>query len=218
MRRTRRVGETQHILSLRLGIEICEGDRRAAFFHGQLLQHIDAEAAHPLNLFIHLFFAGSLENEGENAVAVAGEKAGKRVDLSLVRLDEIDGKVAEMAGHLAGTNGDRLPVILAGELNVGRFLDVREAERSPRSANVVDILYDPRDPVHRLITLRQFGGRTGHYKSENYDKAAQQFHSTLHGKTFPQPVKRYVSEVLEWRGHRFIPAFSTLRPSGVIIA
>ena len=119
-----------HILSLRLGIEICEGDRRAAFFHGQLLQHIDAEAAHPLNPVIDLFFAGSLENQGENAVAVAGEKAGKRVDLSLVRLDEIDGKVAEMADYLAGTNGDRLPAILAGELNVGRFLDVREAERS----------------------------------------------------------------------------------------
>jgi len=148
---------------------------------------------------------------------VAGEKAGKRIALSFVGLDEIEGKVADMAGDLTGANGDRLSAILAGEPDVWRLLNVRKTERFPCCVYVIDVLYDPRNMVHRLVALRQFGGRTGHCTAESNDKAPQQFHSTLHSGTFAQSVNGCVLELLEWRAHPFVPAFSTLPPSGVMI-
>ncbi len=129
-------------------------------------------------------FAGNLKDEGENAIAVAGKKAGERVVLSFIGLDKVHGKVAEMAGDLPRLDGDGLSTILAGELDLGRVFDVRKSERLPCCGHLVDVLHDPGDMVHRLIALRQIGGRTGHCRQQNNHKATQPFHFSLHIRLF----------------------------------
>src|SRR5277367_6730184 len=175
---SRPVHEAEVEFTLGPGVKVGISDVLALALKTYLLQHTHPECMHAVYFLGHFRLGLYLVHYGENAVPMLAQKVVPGVQLTFGRLDHFDLQISQMAGHLPSPHLYWLTVVLPRQLHVRVFVNIREPQLGPRLFCQVYVLYQPDDPVHRLIAGGDFR-LAGKAEKTNESEKAEELHSDL---------------------------------------
>jgi hypothetical protein len=99
--------DSKYEFAIGFGIEKRKSHRSGTVVKCNLLQHTYSEALQAVDFMVYLCSAWNRVNDGEDAVAMAGEKVRKCVTLSLGRLQHIYCHTSKLTGYIFRVDSDR---------------------------------------------------------------------------------------------------------------